>query len=586
MLSSTHELLARWADDDGDRNAFTFIQDDGRALSIGYRELSRRVAAFASVLRDRSAPGDRALLLMSPGLEYIVTLLACFTAEVIAVPAYPPAGRPDHRSRERLYAIWRDAAPSLLIASDATVEFERTQQTPWREAGWLPVGHLLDASLEALGSGPDLDGIALLQYTSGSTSDPKGVVIRHRHLAHNAAMLVERGGHHSSDVSAMWLPPFHDMGLIGSIVQPLHCRIHSVLLSPAQFIQRPLRWLQTIAKYQATVSAAPNFAYELVAERLKKLEPGSLDLSSWTLAYMGAEPVRASTVRAFCDAAAPFGFDPDTLCPSFGLAEATLFVSGGPRRAGATVRAFDSDSLEHAGPVSPPAEAPVRELVGCGPPAPGLRLFIVDPVSGGVVEDGSIGEIWVSAGNVASGYWSSEGAATTSFGTSAPDGVGTDRFLRTGDLGFMDSGELFVLGRIKETIIVRGRTLYPTDIEATITRACGATSLAVFGVDDGLDENIVAVIATERGMSRDLVDVVAAVRAAVVDEIAVPLSGIRLVRRRHVPMTSSGKVRRGTCRERYLAGALPPVYDWSTPRLAALVRSGPPGISRGLGNLG
>ncbi|HSK77422.1 MAG TPA: AMP-binding protein, partial [Thermoanaerobaculia bacterium] len=549
--------------------AFTFLADgEAEAGRLTYAELDARATAVAAALARSVPPGERALLLFPPGLDFIAAFFGCLYAGVVAVPAYPP--RPNDRSQTRLRSIARDAEPKAALTTSAILagaEGPKGLLAIAPELGglrWLPTDSL---DLCTGGSGrelpdPDPESVAFLQYTSGSTSAPKGVMVTHANLVHNERMIGAAFEQDEESVVVGWLPLYHDMGLIGNVLQPLHAGGRCVLMSPVAFLQKPLRWLEAISRYRATTSGGPNFAYELCLRKIGSEEKAGLDLSSWRVAYNGAEPVRAETLERFAEAFAPCGFRRAAFFPCYGLAEATLFVTGGEPGRFPRVEAVDAAALErHEVEPAPPESPTARLLVSCGRASLGQRVVVVDPEAGLEQPPGRVGEIWIAGESVARGYWKRDEATERDFNAfllGARDG-GEGPYLRTGDLGFLRDGELFVTGRLKDLIIIRGRNHYPQDIELTAERShpdLRPGNGAAFSVEVGGEERLVLVHEVERRRREGLVEVAEAVRRAVAEEHEVQVHEVVLLRVGTLPKTSSGKVQRRLCRELYLADEL------------------------------
>ncbi len=577
--------------------AFTFLVDgEHEELNITYAELDRKARAVGAWLMDRGMTGKRALLLYPSGLDFIAAFMGCLYGGAIAVPAYPPR---KNRSVERIEAIAADAAASVALTTrDVVDRFENLGTTaPSLEHLTWQVDAELDLTWGDRWERPDIDGdtLAFLQYTSGSTGTPKGVMLSHENLLHNSLRIMQAFEITRSQSGVFWLPSFHDMGLIGGILVPLYGGKFNVLMSPVAFLQKPLRWLQAISRYRATISGGPNFAYELCVRKTTPEQRATLDLSSWSLAFNGAEPVRAETIDAFCEAFAPSGFRREAFFPCYGLAESTLMVTGGMKFEQPVIRSFDATSIETGTAQQRPAKAAgTRRLVGSGRELDGQDVLIVDPQTCEALPPGRVGEIWVSGPSVAQGYWNRPDESRATFGAmiSLPEqddsgAVATWRpnpgpYLRTGDLGFFDSGELFVTGRLKDLIIIRGRNHYPQDLEHTVEEASTlvrAGSVAAFAVDMDDRERVVVVAEIERG-KRDPHEIAAAfeaIRSKLARDHEVAAEGIVLVRPNSVPKTSSGKIQRHACKRQFLDGSLEVVersVSWEKPVVQASSAAG------------
>ena len=573
--------------------AFTFLVDgENEELNITYAELDRKARALGAWLLSEGMAGKRVLLLYPSGLDFIAAFMGCLYGGAIAVPAYPPR---KNRSVERIEAIAADADASVALTTrDVVDRFDALRATaPSLEHLIWKVDSELDVAWADRWERPDIDGstLAFLQYTSGSTGTPKGVMLSHENLLHNSLRIMQAFEITRSQSGVFWLPSFHDMGLIGGILVPLYGGKFNVLMSPVAFLQKPLRWLQAISKYRATISGGPNFAYELCVRKTTPEQRATLDLSSWTLAFNGAEPVRAETIDAFCEAFAPCGFRREAFYPCYGLAESTLMVTGGMKFEPPVVRSFDAASIETGAAVVRPANAPaVRRLVGSGRELDGQDVLIVDPQSCEALPPGRVGEIWVSGPSVAQGYWNRGDASAATFGAMltqsdqpSPDQAVTTwqpnpgPYLRTGDLGFFDNGELFVAGRLKDLIIIRGRNHYPQDIEHAVEEASTlvrAGSIAAFAVDVDGRERVTVVAEVERG-KREPAEVAAAfeaIRKRLATEHELAVEAIVLVRPNSVPKTSSGKIQRHACKRQFLDGTLEVVdqhIGWLQPAAPA-----------------
>ncbi|MCC6488112.1 MAG: SDR family NAD(P)-dependent oxidoreductase [Candidatus Hydrogenedentes bacterium] len=541
--------------------AYAFFEDgESESVRLTYSEFDARVRRLASVLQDRCKPGDRALLFFPPSLDFNVAFFACMYAGVIAVPAYPP--RPG-RSLGRLLLMSSDAQASVALT--LSKHFDGVQnllsdQPALRQLKWIAVD---DAGGDAdtwRDRNCQADDIAFLQYTSGSTSSPKGVMVTHANLLHNCGYIRDAMRATSEDRILSWLPQFHDMGLLTGVLISPFVGCPATLMSPLAFLQRPLRWLRAISTLEITGSGGPNFAYDLCVNRLTEEDLAALDLSSWRVAFNGAEPIRAQTLERFARRFAACGFRPEVATPCYGLAEATLAVTFSGLHEPPKPCCFDINNLAKGFAIPSTEGRQGRDLVACGAPAKDQTVRIVNPETFAPCPDGTIGEIWVSGPSVAAGYWGRDEESSSTFQARLA-GSGEGPFLRTGDLGFLHDGVLFVAGRRKDLLIVRGMNFYPQDIELTVERAhpalrqgCGAA----FALDRDGSELLVVANEVERTQVRNLdVDAVAAaIRRAVSDQHELDVHAVLLLTPGSIPKTSSGKIQRSACREAYAAGKL------------------------------
>jgi amino acid adenylation domain-containing protein/non-ribosomal peptide synthase protein (TIGR01720 family) len=537
---------------------YRFLENgETEAERLSISALDSQARAIGATLQKHCGRGDRALLLYPPGLDFIPAFFGCLYAGVAAVPAYPPS---PSGAQTRLSAIVRDSgARAVLTTSALHAQKERLVSSipELRSALWIETDRLETGLLPTWNPAPaGEDEVAFLQYTSGSTADPKGVMITHRNLLENEARIQHAFGQSESSVIVGWLPLYHDMGLIGNVLQPLYLGARCVLMSPLAFLQRPYRWLKAISDYRATTSGGPSFAYELCLRKVPPEQRRGLDLSSWTVAFNGAEPIRPETLERFAEELGPQGFRATAFYPCYGLAEATLLVSGAKRGEQTSIASVDGAALERNQVLPAPVTAAgARRVVGCGQGADGQRLLIVDPETGEPCAPDRVGEIRVAGPSVAAGYWGRPEAEAFQV---TGDG---ERFLRTGDLGFLRDGELFVTGRLKDLLILRGRNLYPQDLELTAERSHPALrpgSGAAFSIDVEGEERLVVVQEVERRAQRrlDAAEADAAIRRALAEEHQVQPHDVVLAPAGTVPRTSSGKVRRQSCRAAYLAGEL------------------------------
>ncbi len=560
------ELLRRRALEAPEQEAYFFLGDgEAESARLTFGELDARARNIGAMLQGLVEPGERVLLLYPPGLEFICGFFGCLYGGAVAVPAYPPRARAG-RGQPRLRSIVQDARPrAVLTTGEIASRIEAAIPQVPELAGVIcltdgrPAG-LTSPANEWQDPGVAPDTLAFLQYTSGSTAEPRGVMVTHHNLLYNEEMIRLAFGQSQDSVVVGWLPSYHDMGLIGNILQPLYVGGRCVLMSPLAFLQRPFRWLAAISRYRATTSGGPNFAYELCLHRISEEQRAGLDLSSWQVAFTGAEPVRADTLERFAAAFGPCGFDSKAFYPCYGLAEATLFVSGGDRARRPVVAELDAAALEQGRADTASKNTGTRRLVGCGAAWADQELRIIDPQSCQPCPFGEVGEVWVAGPSVAAGYWNRPEETRQVFHAMAADGSGP--WLRTGDLGFIADGELFITGRIKDLIILRGRNLYPQDLELTAEQShsalrpgCGAA----FGVEVDGTEELVLVQEIERSAKTEAPAAVAAVRAAIVQEFEIQPHDVLLVAPGVVPKTSSGKVQRRATRDLYLANRLEPL---------------------------
>lgn len=553
------DCLRHWADTEGDRPAVTFTDfasdRAGRRKTLSWKQLQERVAAVASALPVR--PGDRVAVLCPQSADYVVAFLGAITAGAIAVPLFDP-GLPGHAGR--LAAVLTDCSPTAVITTaageDAVREF----------LAGLPGGeHVTVVAADKAGPvrawpapAPAPDDVAYLQYTSGSTRSPAGVVLTHANVLANVSQAVHGLGIAPTGTTVSWLPLFHDMGLVLGLITPLAMGMRSVLMDPLAFIERPVRWLELLGDHNGSWSAAPNFAFHYAASRVREEDRAKLRLDRVAAIVNGAEPINPGVLDRFHDTFAEVGYTPDKTRPAYGLAEATVFVTTGPG-VPPRVTTFDRAALG-AGTARPSDDG--LKLVACGVPV-GQRVALVDPETGVALKDGSVGEIWVHGPNVGTGYWQKPLESTETFGarlTGAHEGLPTGPWLRTGDLGVRHDGEVYIAGRIKDLLIVDGRNHYPQDVEATAASAdrdIRPGSVAAFAVE-GTDTEAAVVVAEHRGHSalttEDERALAVTIRRLVSDAHGLALRDVALVPAGLVPRTSSGKIARSACRDRYLAG--------------------------------
>ncbi len=548
-------LLRSRADRTPDALAYRFLPGaDDASESWSYGELDLRARTVAGRLLRENLHGRPVLLLHPPGLDYIAAFFGCLYAGAIAVPAYPPDSARFGQTMPRLAAIARDSGATHAYTTADVRDAARAEPAGIEALGlagltWLTADDLAPGDAGAWKDpGTDGDALAFLQYTSGSTADPKGVMVSNTNLVRNLRSIHLRLEHDEDSGMVSWLPPYHDMGLIGGILTPLYGGFPAHLMAPATFVRRPLLWLDTLSRTRASTSVAPNFGFEQCLRRITDEQRDALDLRHWRLALNGAEPVRAETLERFADRFAPCGFDRRALLPCYGLAEGTLMVTGIGAGEPPVLGSFDAAALAR-GEARPAGDGTQRvaRVVGCGAPVPDVEVAVVDAGSRRRAEDGRVGEIWVAGPNVAGGYWGRPAATDDSFRARIADD-GPTPYLRTGDLGFLRDGQLYVVGRTKDVVIVQGRNHYPHDVELTAEKATDAVRAgcgAAFGIATDQGEQLA--LAYEFG-SGDPAVALAALRTAIAEEHQVAPHTVVLLKRSTVPKTTSGKIQRQACR--------------------------------------
>ncbi len=549
-----------------DKTAVTFLQDgETESDRLSYQDLESRIKAIAATLRQQNATGERALLLYQPGWEFITAFLGCLYAGVVAVPAYPP--RANH-SINRLLSIVDDADAKFALT---THNLQDKIEAKFKEAENYSLKFIatdtITENFAANWSKPDninSDSLAFLQYTSGSTGNPKGVMVSHGNILANSATIKRYFQILPQHSVLSWLPPYHDMGLIGGILQPLYLGISMYMMPPVSFLQRPYRWLKTISKYKIDTSGAPNFAYDLCVNQVTEEQKASLDLSSWKLAFSGAEPIRAITLEGFSEYFSNCGFSKQAFYPCYGMAESTLIITGADRHQKPVVRKFQKQSLEQNLAIEIENGGSSLEnqviLTSSGRNNSEQHLAIVNTETLEQCQDGEIGEIWVHSASVAQGYWNKPELTEYAFQAKLAAYPNVN-FLRTGDLGFIRDEELFVTGRLKDLIIIRGRNHYPQDIELTVDRghdAIRSGACAACAVDIEGKEELVVVAEVKRTHLRklDVTQVTKAIRQAILQNHELNPHAIVLIKTTSIPKTSSGKIQRHACKNGFLDGSL------------------------------
>ena len=576
--------LLRWrALRQPEQRTHTYLIDgDVEGDHLTHAALDRQARSIAALLQNNHAVGERALLLYPAGLEFIAAFYGCLYAGVIAIPLPAPNLAQPQRTVPRLRAVISDAQPSVVLTTSgifANTEGLFAQAPEMRKLRWVATDEVAGGLAQAWRD-PDVtsDTLALLQYTSGSTAEPKGVEISHANLLHNSAYISRLFAFNTNGVTVCWLPAFHDMGLTNGVIQPVYHGRPCYLMPAVAFLMQPIRWLRAISRYKATISGGPNFAYELCSRRITEEQRDTLDLGSWDVAYNGAEPVRADTMRRFAATFAACGFRPGALHPCYGLAEATLLVSGGSLRQDMfrtiQVAAFEQNRIEEAGG----QQQGVRTLVSSGHALDDTRIVIahLDLMTSCAPDE--VGEIWVSGPSMTHGYWNRPEETERACRAYLRD-TGEGPFLRTGDMGFLQDGELFVTGRLKDLIIVSGRKLYPQDIELTVEQSHPAlrpACCAAFAVDGTGEEQLIiaaevdpryqpAIDTPSDGAVRmrpngrlplDVEAVARTIRRAVAEAHDARVHTVVLLRAGRIPMTTSGKVQRHACKAGFLQGTL------------------------------
>jgi len=580
-------LFERNCQNHAEKVIYYYLEDGLNETSrITFREMNSRAKAIAAALQGKYKKGDRALMLFPTGIEFIVSLFGCFYSGIIGVPAYPPR---KNRLFGRFEAIVNDCRPSLILTTKKIMEdlLKNFAEEECLKGLSFLVYEDVDAGMESLWQDPGIhpDDLALLQYTSGSTGTPNGVMVTHANLMHNSAFIKQAFGHDENAFGVNWLPGFHDMGLIGALMQPPYLGATNVIIPPNAFLLRPMNWLRAISKYRATTAGGPNFAFDFCVDRLKPEELEGVDLSCVRPFYCGAEPVRRDTFERFAKTFQPYGFNPSQIYPCYGMAESVLIVTGGGLYDDPVYLSVSAREIEKGKVVLSMENNPeAKTFVSCGYPWQGTTVKIVHPESFIVNPPGEVGEIWVAGPSVAAGYWNKPEETGRTFGARLSD-TGEGPFLRTGDLGFIHEGHLFITGRIKDLIIIRGLNHYPHDIEHTATGAYEALqsgSIAAFSVDEAGEERLALVCEIRRTHLRDLdaEAVFDALRQAITDVHQIQVYAIALIRTNTLPKTSSGKIQRLATKKEYLQNELDIIATWKIPQLSPTADRRPPTADR------
>jgi acyl-CoA synthetase (AMP-forming)/AMP-acid ligase II len=571
------DILHNRAMEQPHQTIYNFLVDgETDEISLTYGQLEQKARAIAAHLQSVSSPQDRVLLLFPAGLDYITAFFGCLYAGVIAIPAYPP--RPN-RSLNRIHNILQNAQTDIALTDSETLQgLERQlESTPsLKSLRWITTDTIDHDGSDWHKPNVSEDDLAFLQYTSGSTAEPKGVKIAYRNLLHNLEAIHNCFRHSTQSRGVIWLPPYHDMGLIGGVLQPLYGDFPVTLMSPLMFLQNPLRWLKAISNYQATTSAGPNFAYELCVRKFKPEQLGGLDLSTWKVAFNGAEPINHETLSKFAEIYAPYGFDYSAFYPCYGMAEATLIISGGSKDTAVVTKKVQGKALEQNKIAIADVDEPhPHTLVSCGRSLQDQQLAIANPETLASCPPGEVGEIWVSGASIAPGYWRQPDITEATFNAYLQD-TGEGPYLRTGDLGFIDHGELFFTGRLKDMIVIKGRNHYPQDIEKTVEEISDwirPSCVASFSVEIQGEEKLIIMAEVERrywsgnrlaksnGTATDqemisVKELTQIIRREISKNHDLQVQTTLLLKPGSLPKTSSGKIQRHACRTDFLNGLL------------------------------
>ncbi|GAB1255549.1 hypothetical protein NBRC116494_00510 [Aurantivibrio plasticivorans] len=575
------DYLSAYAIETPGHDAFIFLKNNEVENSVTYLQLEKLTDHLAQKLKQKSTIGDRVILAFPQCIEFVVTYFACLKAGLVVVPVSIP-GR--SRGVETLQKIIADSQATGFYTNESThLRLEtlfpnflgegsiETQLIDWDaiQAGMNSVSAVESfAEDEAwLDQAPEL---AMLQYTSGSTGDPKGVMVTHENLVQNQELMQVGFGLRPQDRIGTWLPLFHDMGLIGAIFQAIYLGGTAVVMSPSAFIKQPVQWLQMISRYSITVAGCPNFGYDACVKRIKDSALEGISLATWRVAFSGAELIRHSTMQQFIDKFHHYGLKPDALAPCYGLAEATLYVSSLPPQLNMSCRSVNADELQQGRavvtgsyevtPLHKTEAIIASSIVSCGVAQTSVVMKIVDPLTNESLADGAVGEVWVSSEHIAKGYWRRPEVTEATFHARLNPYDGR-QYLRTGDLGFLFEGQLYLTGRSKEMLIVNGRNIYPNDIENSVAdsfREVLRDSIGAFQVDDKGAES--AVVVAEVGPSKSFKahseEIAKTIKSQVSQEFGIAVKDVMFVRRSTIPKTTSGKLQRTKLKQQYISNEI------------------------------
>ncbi|WP_454782658.1 thioester reductase domain-containing protein [Legionella sp. WA2022007384] len=554
------DLLEKKVEKNPNFPLYTFIHRKIKEhKNLTYRELAEQAKKIASVLQDITSPGDRVLLIYPPGLEFISAFFGCLYAGTIAVPSYPPSTKDWTEKSQRI--IKNSGAHVVLTTIELMLHIKKlsTKYDDYSAVQFITTEDWVNRPDSWCAPSLTEHHIAFLQYTSGSTGTPKGVMVSHGNLLHNLFVIEKANRLTEEDISVSWLPHYHDMGLIGGILQPVFSMIPVKLMSPLTFLQRPAIWLETITHYQATATVAPNFAYDLCTSKVTEEEKEHLDLSSLQCAMSGAEPIRRATIERFIERFKSCGFSPEVFYPCYGLAESTLMITGGNRQQGISYQWIDKSSLDQGNVLSCDESHPdARSLINCGQPIDSCYLAIVNPETLQECPERVVGEIWVAGKSVTLGYWQLAEETNHAFNAHL---AGKDHsYLRTGDLGYLDRGSLYVTGRLNDLVIIRGRNYYPHDLEDTI-HVCHPQlqeyGCAIFSIEEEEHELLVIVQEIKKDVNKlNSEEIIKTIRSNLLQTHGIDADIVVLVGRKSVPKTTSGKTQRLLCKKKYLQGDL------------------------------
>jgi len=580
MYSTVVDILLHRAATQPTQTAYTFLADgENESGSCTYQELDTQARAIAAQLLAKVKPGDRALLVYpyTAGLEFIAALMGCLYAGVIAVTDYPrqhikSLSQYSDRIVNSQAAIaittqeFADRVKGQLLANPGMAM--KLQAMPWIASDQINLATATHWQQPHI----DPDTLAFLQYTSGSTGNPKGVMVTHGNVLHNSEVIYRSFGHHDQTKILMWLPMFHDMGLIGGVMQPLYAGTPAVLMSPIALAQKPFLWLQALDRYQITTSGGPNFAYDLLCQKITPEQIAHLDLSHWQVAFTGAEPVRAETLSKFAELYKPCGFKKEAFYPCYGMAEGTLFITGGNAQDYPKIAYLDKTALTKDRVVTvKPEQANAKAVVSCGYSWLGDKVIIVDPQSLTECKADHVGEIWATGAGIGKGYWQQAEQTENTFNAYLAD-TQAGPFLRTGDLGFIRDGELYITGRIKDMMILWGRNHYPQHIEETVESchpALRPNHGAAFSIEVNGEEQLVIAHEINRTDLRGLniEEVIGAIRQSVGEQNLANVFAVALLKTGTIPKTSSGKIQRRACQSQFLDGSLNLVGQWQQEQI-------------------